>query len=111
MTGEKRRNYLSTVLRRWKEIKEDSARLSEYNDRARRMKNKAEKPAKSGDDHSGSSMEQQMVTERFVVKKTQRQPQKASKSPEFVDTDSDDSDDDSEEQKPSVKQPTWGCPR
>ena len=81
MTGEKRKNYLSIVLRRWKKIKEDSARLSEYNDRARRMKNKAEKPAKSGDDHSGSSMEQQMVTERFVVKKNTEAAPKSIKVP------------------------------
>ena len=35
MTGEDRKNYRSIVSRRWKEIKEDPARLSEYNDRAR----------------------------------------------------------------------------
>ena len=32
MTGEDRRNFLNIVSRRWKEIKEDSARLSTYND-------------------------------------------------------------------------------
>ena len=42
MTGEDRKNYRSIVSRRWKEIKEDPARLSAYNDRARQMKNEAE---------------------------------------------------------------------
>ena len=55
------------------------------------MNNGAEKPAKSGDDLSVGSMEQQTVTERPVVKRKQRQPKKAPKTPEFVDTDSDDS--------------------
>ena len=50
MTGEDRRNYRSIVSRRWKEIKEDPARLSAYNDRARQMKNEA------GDDFSVGSM-------------------------------------------------------
>ena len=84
MTGEKRRNYLSIVLRRWKEIKEDSARLSEYNDRARRMKNKAEKTAKSGDDHSGSSMEQQMVKMVVCGKKKHRGSPKKHQSPQSL---------------------------
>ena len=35
MTGEDRKNYRSIVSRRWKEIKEDPARLAAYNDRAR----------------------------------------------------------------------------
>ena len=61
MTGEDRQKYRSIVSRRWQEIKEDPARLSAYNDRARQMKNEAEKP---GDDS------------------------KAPKTPEFVDTDS-----------------------
>ena len=47
MTGEDRKIYRSTVSRRWKEIKEDPARLSEYNDRVRQMQNEAEEP---GDD-------------------------------------------------------------
>ena len=47
MTGEDRKNYRSIVSRRWKEIKEDPARLSEYNDRARQVQNEAEEP---GDD-------------------------------------------------------------
>ena len=40
------------------------------------MNNGAEKPAKSGDDLSVGSMEQQTVTERPVIKRKQRQPQK-----------------------------------
>ena len=44
MTGEERRDYRSIVSKRWKEIKEDPARLSEYNDRAGQMKNEPEKP-------------------------------------------------------------------
>ena len=39
MIGEDRKNYRSIVTRRWKEIKEDPAKLSEYNDRARQMQN------------------------------------------------------------------------
>ena len=35
MTGEDRKNYPSIVSKRCKEIKEDPARLSVYNDRAR----------------------------------------------------------------------------
>ena len=42
ITGEDRKNYRSIVSRRWKEIKEDPARLSVYNDRARQMKNEAD---------------------------------------------------------------------
>ena len=42
MTLEARKNYHSIVSRRWKEIKEDPARLSVYNDRARQMKNEAD---------------------------------------------------------------------
>ena len=91
MTGEERRNYRSIVSRRWREIKEDPGRLSEYNDRARQMKNETEKPIKAGDGLPVGSMEQQMVTEKPVVKRKQRQPKKAPKTPEFVDTDSDDS--------------------
>ena len=66
------------MSRSWKEIKEDPARLSAYNDRARQMKNEAEKPTKLGDNYSVSSVEQheKMVTERSAVKKIQRPPQK-----------------------------------
>ena len=38
MTGEDQKNYHSIVSRRWKEIKEDPARLSAYGDRVRQMK-------------------------------------------------------------------------
>ena len=41
MTGEDRKNYGSTVPRRWNVIKEDPARLSECSDRARQMQNEA----------------------------------------------------------------------
>ena len=59
------------------------------------MKNDTEKPTKLGDDSSVSRMEQheKKMAERAIVKKIQKQPQKAPKSPEFVDIDSDDSDD------------------
>ena len=48
-------------------------------------------------------MEQQVVTEWPVIKKTQRQAHKAPKSSEFVETESDDSDNNSEEEDPVVK--------
>ena len=70
--------------RRWKEIKEDPPRLSQYNDRARQMNNESEKLAKTGDYLLVGSMEQQTVTERLVVKRKQRQSQKAPKAPQFV---------------------------
>ena len=57
------------MSRRWKEIKGDPARLFEYNDRARQMKNEAEKPAEAGDDLSVGSLKQQTVAERPVVKR------------------------------------------
>ena len=60
MTGKYRKNYCSIVSRRWKEIKEDPARLSAYNDRAREMKNEAGKP---GDD----SQHEKAVAERSAV--------------------------------------------
>ena len=56
------------------------------------MRDEAEKPAKSIDDPLVGSMHEGTVTESFVVKRTQRQPQKAPKSQEFVDSDDDDSD-------------------
>ena len=46
---------------------------------------------------------EETMTESSVVKRIQRQPPKASKSPEFVETESDDSDDEEEEQEPVVK--------
>ena len=105
------------MSRRWKEIKEDPARLSEYNDSARQIKNEAEKP-------SHDSQHEKTVTERPAVKEPQKapktpwlfdtdssiedeqgpvvkHPQKAPKAPEFVDTDSSTKD----EQEPAVKQP------
>ena len=42
-------------------------------------------------------------TQKPVVKGKQRQPQKASKSPEFVETESHDPDDNGEEEEPVVK--------
>ena len=77
------------MSRRWKEIKENPARLSAYNDRARQMENEAEEP---GDD----SQNEKTVVDRPVV----RLPQKAPKSPEFVDTDLHDSDN---EKQPVVR--------
>ena len=69
MTGEDRKNYSSIVSRRWKEIKEDLARLFGYNNRARQMKDEAEKPTKLRNDPSVGSMVQheETMTERSVV--------------------------------------------
>ena len=50
MTEEDRKTYRSIVSRRWREIKEDPAQLSVYNDRIRQMKNEVEKPTKLGHD-------------------------------------------------------------
>ena len=75
MTEEDRKNYLSIVSKRWKEIKKDPERLSAYNDRARQMKNEAEE---LGDD----SQNEKTVVDRPAVK----HPKKALKTPEFVDT-------------------------
>ena len=94
MTGEDRKNYRSIVSRRWKEIKKkkkNPARLSAYNDRAKQMKNEAEEP---GDD----SQNEKTVADRPAV----RLPQKAPKTPKFVDTGLDVSDD---EQERVVKKP------
>ena len=77
MTGENQKNYRSIVSRRWKEIKEDPVRLSACNDKAWQMKNEAEN---TGDD---SSVHEKTMAERSAVK----QPQKAPKTAEFVDTD------------------------
>ena len=88
MTGEDGKNYRSIVWRRWKEIKEDLARLSTYNDRARQMRD---------DNLLVSNMEQQTIIER--------QPKKALKTPEFVESDDSDNEewDDQEEKKPAIK--------
>ena len=103
MTGEDQKNYRSIVSRGWKKINEDPARLFAYNNRARQMRDEPEKPTKSVDSLIGSIVQhEETVTEGFVVKRTQRQPQKAPKSPEFVETESDDSDYDDEERKPMV---------
>ena len=91
VTGEGRKNYRSIVSRRWKEIKEDPARLSVYNDRARQMKNEAEK---LGND----SQNEKMVADRPAVRLTQKAP----KTSRLVDIGSDDSDD---EQECVVKKP------
>ena len=65
------------MSRRWNEIKEDPSRLSVYNDRARQMKNEAEKPTKLGDDSSVSRTEQheKTIAERATVKKKKKQKQ------------------------------------
>ena len=78
------------MSRRWKEIKEDPARLSKYNDRARQTQNEAEE---LGDD----SQNEQTMVDRPAVKQLKKAPKT-----QFVDTDSDDSDD---EQGPTTKQP------
>ena len=91
ITGEDQKNYQSIVSRRWKEIKENPARLSAYNDRARQMKNEIQE---SGDD----SQNEKTLVDRPAV----RLPLKAPKSLEVVDTDLDNADD---EQEPVVKKP------
>ena len=75
MTGEDRRNYRNIVSRRWREIKEDLARLSAYNDRVRQMKNEA------GGDLLVGSMERQTVTENPVVTKPTKTAPKSAKVP------------------------------
>ena len=75
MTGEDRRNYRNIVSRRWREIKEDLARLSAYNDRVRQMKNEA------GGDLSVGSMERQTVTEKPVVTKPTKTAPESAKVP------------------------------
>ena len=104
MTGEDRRTYRSIVSRKWKETKEDPARLSEYNDRARQMQNektptskhppKIQKTTEFVDTDSDNTDNEQ--------EPAAKQPQKAPKTPEYVDTYSGDMDD---EQGPAVKQP------
>ena len=71
MTGEDQKNYRSIVSKTWKDIKEDPARLTVYSDRARKVKNEAQKPTKLGDDSSVSRMEQheKRTAERATVKK------------------------------------------
>ena len=52
----------------------------------------------------GSTVQhEEILTASPVVKRRQRHPQKAPKSPEFVKKESDDSEDDAEERKPMVK--------
>ena len=105
ITGEDRKNYRSIVSRRWKEIKEDPAKLSEYNDRVRQIQN---------DDSLNEKMptvkhlKRVTKTPKFVDTDTDAEQgstakhlKKVPKTPEFVDTDSDDSNN---EQKPVVEQ-------
>ena len=69
------------------------------------MGDKSEKPTKSRDDLSVGNMVQneETVMERPVVKGIERQLQKALKTPEFVETESDVSGDEDEEKKSVVK--------
>ena len=95
MTGEDRKNYHSIMSRRWKEIKEDLARPSAYNDRARQMRD---------DDPLVRNMEQQTITER--------QPKKAQKTQEFVEShDSDNEESDDKEGKKSAAKRIWALPK
>ena len=71
MTEEDQKNFRSTVSGRWKKIKKDPVRLFTYNNRARQMRDEAEKPTKSEDDLSVVIMVQQTVTESSVVKRKQ----------------------------------------
>ena len=91
MTREDRKNYRSIVSRMWNEIKENPARLSAYNDRARQMKNEAETPGEN------SLVQEKSVEERFAVK----HPQEAPKTPGFVGTGPHDSSIENE-QEPGV---------
>ena len=72
----------------WKEIEEVPERLSEYNDRARQMKNEA---AEKSDE-----------VQRSAVKNTKKPP----KNPEFVDTDLDTEDE--EEEEKSIEKESLG---
>ena len=87
MIGENQKSYRSFVSIELKETKQNPARLSEYNDRARQMQNEAE-----------DSQNEKAMIDRPTAKHTKKVP----KPPEFVDADSDDSDD---EQEPTSKQP------
>ena len=89
MTEEDRKKYRIIVSRKWKEIREDPARLSVYNDRPRQMKNEAGKTTKLGDDSlvSRTKQHEKTMAERSAAK----QPHKAPKTQEFVNTDLDDS--------------------
>ena len=69
MTQKDWKNYRSIVLRMRKKIKEDPARLFAYNNRARQIRDEAEKPAKVRDDLSVGSMEQQAVIREALDKK------------------------------------------
>ena len=86
MTGEDQKNYRSIVSKTWKDIKEDPARLTVYNDRARKVKNEAQKPTKLGDDSSVSRMEQheKRMAERATVKKKYRDSPKKYQSPQSL---------------------------
>ena len=81
VTGEDRKYFRSIVSERWKKIKEDPVRLFIYNNRARQMRDEAEKPTKSGDDLSVGSMvpHEETVTESSMVKRKQREPPKSTK--------------------------------
>ena len=67
------------------------------------MRDRAEKPAKVGDNLLVGSMKQKSVIKRSVIKKTKRQLQKTPKSPEFLETESGDSDNNGEEEVPVIK--------
>ena len=94
MTLEARKNYHSIVSRRWKEIKEDPARLSTNNDRDRRIR-----------DDDPLVQHEEVVTGRSAVKGIQRQPKKAPKTPELVESDDSDDEesDDADDGEPMVK--------
>ena len=66
MTEENRKIYCDIVLRRRKEIKKDPSRLFAYKNKARQMKNEAEK---LGDD---SSVHEKIVVGRSAVKQPRK---------------------------------------
>ena len=71
MTEEDRRNYRSTVSRRWKEISEDPERLIKYDNRAKYTRDKAEKvkPTELGD-YKHDSLVGDMVQYEEKVKRS-----------------------------------------
>ena len=71
MTGEDRKTYRSIVSRKWKETKEDPARLSEYNDRARQMQNEKTPTSKHLQKKTLSLLIQTQIT-RTMNKKLQQ---------------------------------------
>ena len=80
------------------EIKDDPERLIEYNNRSEPIRDEAEKvkTTESGNDQHNRlvrhmKQHEEKMMEKAVVQRTQERPNKAPKSPEFNDTESDES--------------------